>query len=153
MAVTYIDYKDDKGFYIVEDAMELAFQYIYKELKKEEVYSFTNKEGLLQDAEYNVNGWCRGYLVLMWHEELEGLADEQEMIRLLENIVSQLQKKGEFISVEEIHSFPSEAEDWKSFWYTPFPTKNLLNIFDALIKMLKGEWESTNYDMKIDFNR
>ena len=73
--------------------------------------------------------------------------DEQEMIFLLENIIVKLQNKGEYISIEELQSFTPEATDWKNFWSKPFRTINLLNIFDALIKTLKGEWDSTNYEV------
>lgn len=146
MADTKIDYKNGKGFWIVEDVMELAFQYIYKELKTGN-YTFSKMDRLLLDAESNINGWSRGYLVLMWHKALNGIQDEQEMIRLLENILNELNQKGSYISVEEMHAFPSEAEDWKSFWDSPFKTQNLINVFEALVSMLKGEWESTNYNM------
>jgi hypothetical protein len=153
MAVTFIDYQKDKGFWIVEDAMELAFQYIFKELKIEGKYSFSKHDDLLYDAKANTSGWRRGYLGLSWDEDLDGVDDEQEMIRLLENILVELRRKGTYISVEEIQAFPSEAEDWKSFWDIPFPTQNLIQIFEALVKMLKVEWTSTNYNMEIDFNR
>ena len=146
MAVTFIDYKNDKGFYIVEDIMELAFQYIYKQLKTGD-YTFSKMDRLLLDAEYKTNGWNRGYLVLSWYRDLDGETDEQEMTHLLEKILEELYQKGDFISVEEIHAFPSEAEDWESFWDKPFKTQNLIYIFEALVKMLKEEWESTNYNM------
>lgn len=69
------------------------------------------------------------------------------MIRLLEKVVYDLEQKGEYISVEELQAFPSEADGWKSFWDRPFKTSNMLKIFNALIQMLKGEWDSTNYNM------
>lgn len=147
MATTFIDYKEDKGFWVVEDVMELVFQYIYKELKSGK-YTFSKIDGLLLDAEHIINGFVRGWLVLMWDEDIQ---EEQEMIRLLEKIVLDLEQKGEYISVEELQTFPSKAEDWKNFWNKPFKTQNLLNIFDAMIKMLKGEWESSNYAMDIDW--
>lgn len=146
MADIKVKYKNNKGFWVVEDVMELAFQYIYKELKTGN-YSFSNKDELLMDSKSNINGWSRGYMAFMWHKYLNSPIDEQEMIRLLETILNELNQKGSYISVEEMHAFPSEAEDWKSFWDKPFKTQNLINVFEALISMLKGEWESTNYNM------
>lgn len=62
MATTFIDYKNGKGFGIVEDAMELAFQYIYQELKTDN-YQFSDIDNLVYDAETIINGMRRGYLV------------------------------------------------------------------------------------------
>ncbi len=148
MAVTKIDYKEEKGFWIVEDLMELVFQYIYNELKQKDKYeNFSDIEKLLLDCDIITNGHCRGYLTLSWNRHFTGEEDEQEMIRLLENIIENLQTKDKIISVEELHSFSSESKDWKIFWDKPFPKENLLSVFNALVKMLKGEWESTNYSM------
>lgn len=148
MAETKINYKGEKGFWAIEDLMELVFQYIYRELKQEGKYeNFSDIEKLLLDCDIIINGHCRGYLTLSWGSSFSGEQDELEMISLLENIIEDLQSKGEMISIEEIHSFPSESEDWKIFWDKPFPKENLLNVFQALIKMLKGEWESTNHDI------
>ncbi|WP_299674402.1 hypothetical protein [uncultured Dokdonia sp.] len=148
MAETKIDYKEKKGFWVVEDLMELAFQYIYNELKQKDTYdNFSDIEKLLLDSNLIINGRCRGYLTLSWRRFFTGEQDELEMIRLLENIIVKLHTKEEMISVEELHSFSSESEDWKSFWDKPFPKENLLNVFNALIKMLKDEWESTNHDI------
>ena len=146
MAEAKIVYKDNKGFWIAEDAMELAFQYIYTELKTGN-YHFSMMENLLYDCEVVINGWNRSYLTLTWKYDLPNSEDEQEMIFLLENIIVKLQNKGEYISIEELQSFTPEATDWKNFWSKPFRTINLLNIFDALIKTLKGEWDSTNYEV------
>ena len=66
---------------------------------------------------------------------------------LLEKILIDFNKKGKYISVKELHSFPSEAQDWKTLWNEPFLTQNLVYIFEALLKMLKREWESISYNM------
>lgn len=150
MVDTFIGYKDNKGFYVGETAMELTYQYIFAELQKEN-YVFSNKEDVLFDAETAAKGRCSTWLALMWHETLTSQSDELEMIRVLETVVADLETKEEHISVEELQSFSSDAEDWNDSWSEPFKTDNVIRTINALIQMLKGEWESTNYDMKLDW--
>ena len=146
MADTFIDYKDGKGFWIHESAMELTFQYIYKELKTGS-YIFSDIEELLYDCETIVNGFRRSYLVFPWDEEELTQQDKQEMIRLLEKILSDFRTKDEYISVEELQSFPEKADSWEEDWVKPILTQNMIYIFEALVQILKGEWESTDYNM------
>lgn len=42
MATTFLDYKNDKGFYIHETYAQLVFQFIYHELQKSQ-YTLINK--------------------------------------------------------------------------------------------------------------
>ena len=105
MAVTFIEYQNNKGFYIHEDFMQLAFFYIYEEMRKPN-YQFSHKSDLLYDCEAIINGHRSSYLVLNWDDFLVNTPDVQLMIELLENAVMFLQKKGSYISVSELQNMP-----------------------------------------------
>ena len=150
MAVTFIDYQNNKGFYIHENYIQLAFMYIYPEMQKPQ-YNFTNKPDLLYDCESIINGIRSGYLVLSWDDYLVGNTDEQLMIQLLQNVVSHLQTKGAYISLSELQGMTTEDDHWLRVMDKKFPTAELIKIFIALIQMLQGTWTSTNYDMKINW--
>ena len=147
MATTKIDYKERKGFYINEAYIQLAFCYIYQEAKKSQ-YNFSNKQEILESLQDDING----YLVLMWHDDLVNQSDEQTMLQVLQNVKTTLQGKGAYISVAELQSIPTKDEDFKILYSRkPFPTAELIKIIDALIKMLQGTWDSTNYNMDINY--
>lgn len=151
MARTFIDYKDDKGFEINEAYIQLAFCYIYQEAKKTQ-HNFSNKDDLMYDFETSINGFRQGYLVLNWDEDLTNQSDEQIMLQVLQNVRITLQSKGIHISVAELQAIPTEDDDFKFlFSRKPFPTAELIKIIDALIKMLQGTWDSTNYSMDINY--
>ena len=147
MARTFIDYKEGKGFEINEVYIQLAFCYIYQEAKKSQ-YIFSNKQEILESLQDDING----YLVLMWHDDLVNQSDEQTMLQVLQNVKTALQSKGAYISVAELQTIPTEDKDFKRFYGRyPFPISELIKIIDALIQMLQGTWESTNYNMDINY--
>lgn len=151
MATTKIDFKEGKGFWINEAYIQLAFYYIYQEVKKSQ-YLFSNKDDLIYDFETSINGFRQGYLVLMWDEDLMGQKDEQTMLQVLQNVKITLQSKGNNISVAELQSIPTEDDDFKILYSRkPFPTIEMIKIIDALIKMLLGTWDSTNFSMDINY--
>lgn len=152
MARTFIDYKEGKGFEINEAFIQLAFSYIFQEVKKNQ-YNFSNKQDLLGDFEDKINGYRNGYLILGWDEEvITSQTEEQMMLQVLQNVKTTLQGKGNYISVSELQSIPTEDEDFKILYSRkPFPTAELIKIIDALIKMLQGNWDSTNYSMDINY--
>ena len=151
MARTFIDYKDNKGFEINEAYIQLAFCYIYQEARKSQ-YIFSNKDDLMYDFETSINGLRQGYLVLNWDEDLTNQSDEQRMLQVLQNVKITLQSKGSYISVAELQAIPTEDDDFKVlFSRKPFPATELIKIIDALIKMLQGTWDSTNYSMDINY--
>ena len=148
MSDAFITYKKNKGFWINESFMQLAFHYIHQELEKKS-YSFLEKEILLEDLKDNINGLCRGYIGLNWHENLR-LEEEQTMLNILHQVKSTLKAKGTYISVEELMSIPTEDHILRYMLdKKPFPTEELIRVMDALTQMLKGTWDSTNYDMDL----
>ena len=152
MATTKIRYKEEKGFWISEAFIQLAFCYIFQEAKKSQ-YNFSNKQDLLGDFEDKINGYRNGYLILGWDEEvIASQTEEQTMLQVLQNVKVALQSKGSYISVAELQSIPTEDEDFKILYSRkPFPTAELIKIIDALVKMLQGTWDSTNYSMDINY--
>ncbi|OCA74793.1 hypothetical protein BBI00_10815 [Chryseobacterium arthrosphaerae] len=151
MATTFIDYKDKKGFYISESFMQLAIYYISEELKKSQ-YTFVNKTELLDTLDSSIKGYDKGFLVLLWDEELEGTVDEQTMILLLQNVKASLMNKGDMISLTELKAIPTDDPDFERLYSrNPFPTSELIKIMDALIQMLNGSWTSTNLYLDINY--
>lgn len=151
MARTFIDYKENRGFEINESYIQLAFCFIYQEAKKSQ-YIFSNKDDLIYDLEASINGYRYGYLVLNWDDDLTSSVDEQTMIQILQNVKTTLEAKGTYISVAELQAIPTEDKDFKRlFSRKPFPTAELIKVIDALIKMLEGTWDFTNYSMDIDY--
>ena len=147
MARTFIDYKEGKGFEINEVYIQLAFCYIYQEAKKSQ-YIFSNKQEILESLQDDING----YFVLMWHDDLVNQSDDHSMLQVLQNVKTALQSKGAYISVAELQTIPTEDKDFKRFYGRyPFPTSELIKVIDALIQMLQGTWESTNYNMDINY--
>ncbi|WP_038331477.1 hypothetical protein [Empedobacter falsenii] len=150
MSTELIDYKN-KGFQISDIYMQLALYYINEELKKNQ-YIFTNKGYLQRYHESIINGNMAGWFAFLWDEKLSNSLDEQTMLQVLENVKITLQNKGSFISVAELQTIPTEDKDFKRFYGRyPFPISELIKIIDALIQMLQGTWESTNYNMDINY--
>jgi len=150
MSTELIDYKN-KGFQISDIYMQLVLYYINEELKKNQ-YIFTNKGYLQRYHESIINGNMAGWFAFLWDEKLSNSSDEQTMLQVLENVKITLQNKGSFISVAELQTIPTEDKDFKRFYGRyPFPISELIKIIDALIQMLQGTWESTNYNMDINY--
>ncbi len=151
MATTFIAYKDHKGFYIYESYIQLAFFYIYFELMKPGLYDdFSNKTDLVEDCEIKINGMTSTYFVLDWDFYLINPAEEQLMVTLLQNAKSNLQAKGAFISAQEIQDLPTTDDHWKNNIAGTFRVSELIRIFDALIEIMQGTWESINFEMVIN---
>jgi len=147
MADTKITYKGNKGFWVHELYMQLAYCYIYDELKKIQ-YNITNKDDLLYSIKFHIDGYSTGSMSLGWSSLSQ--SDEQTMLQVLQNVKSTLQSKGLYISVSELQSIQSDDDYFKSFT-KPFPTAELVKIIDALMQMLQGTWDSTNYSMDINY--
>jgi hypothetical protein len=151
MATAFMEYKDDKGFNIVEDFMQLMIYYIHEELKKSQ-YIFVNKNIFEMGHQGIIDGVASSYLTLPWNKILINSSEEETMIRILQTVKTSLQDKGAYISVEELQSIPTNDKDLKRlFSRKPFPTSELIKILDALIKMLQNTWDSTDYDMEINY--
>lgn len=151
MATTFIDYKNDKGFYISESFIKLTMYYIYLELQKPQ-YIFLSKQELLDDLSDKINGLRNGYIVLGWDDVLNNPSEEQTMIQVLQNVKTSLQNKGANIPVSELISIPTQDDTLKYMLdKKPFPTVELIRVIDALIQMLEGTWNSDNYDMNLNW--
>lgn len=140
-----ITYKNNKGFWINESFMQLGFYYILREVEKPQ-YNITNKSELLELMSYSINGYVSPSLG--WVGHLTNETEEQTMIQVLQNVKTTLQNKGVFISVEEQNTITTEDNTFSYILgVKPFSTAELIRVIDALIQMLQGTWESTNYDM------
>ncbi|KQR67666.1 hypothetical protein [Pedobacter sp. Leaf176] len=145
-----IKYKN-KGFWINENFMQLLFNYLYIEVQKKE-YVFVDKQDLLEELNEGVKGWYKGYFSLSWEEILKNTSDEQNLIKLLQNMKIILQNKGLNISAAELQSINVEDDTFNYlFSRKPFPIIELNKIIDALIEMLNGTWNYTNYRMEINY--
>lgn len=152
MARTFIHYEQGKGFEINEAFFQLAIYYIYTEVKKSQ-YIFSNKQEFLEDFEDKINGIQNGWMVLGWYDDvITSPTEVQIMLQVLQNMKSALQGKGAYISVAELQSIPSDDFGFKTLYSrNPFPSAELIKIINALIKMLQGTWDSTNYSMDINY--
>ena len=151
MATTFIDYKDDKGFWIAEIYMELTFEYINQALSntKDEI---PFRDDLLFEHEFFSNGYSKGILTLLWNSFLQYDKDnEQIMIGLVEETKQLVASKGKHISTKELNSYEEKKES-NVVWHKPLKTSEIIKILDALILMLKDQWDETSYDMKIDYS-
>lgn len=150
MAIELIDYKD-KGFQISDIFMQLVIYYINEELKKNQ-FIFINKDSLQKYHESIINGHMAGWLVLDWDTIIVNNVEEQTMIQILQIVKTTIRNKGSYIFVAELQAIPTIDEDFKLFYSRKqFPTSELIKIVDALIEMLQGTWEFTNYDMNINY--
>ena len=152
MADTKITYKENKGFWIHEDFLKLALFYITQEISKVQ-YDISNKQELLDDLNVDIQGYTSGSMCVGLFEYVNSTFEEQVMQQVLQGVKAILQSKGAYISVSELQEIPTRDEDFKFlFSRKPFPTAELIKIIDALIKMLQGTWDSTNYSMKINYH-
>ena len=151
MADTFVTYKKGEGFWIHEDFIQLALCYIVQEISKNQ-YDISNKQELLEDLNVDIQGYTHGYMSIGLFEYINSISEEQKMIQILQNLIIIIQNKGTYISVAELQSISTEDEDFKLLYSRkPFPTSELIKILDALIKMLQGTWDSTDYDMEINY--
>lgn len=152
MPDTFVTYKENKGFWIAESFAQLILYYISQEISKPEI-NILGKEDLIEEFSMHINGYTKTYMTVGLFEFVETPAQEQEMIQVLQNVKTTLQNKGAFISVDEMQAIPTEDRMFKWLYSEkPFPTADLIKIIDALIQMLQGTWESTNFDMDAEIN-
>jgi hypothetical protein len=89
---TFIDYKDDRGFYIFEPEMELVFYFIQQTFKRlNPDVPFKEDMELFLDAA--AKGHLQGMLVLGWDRLLTTSEHESQMIDILEETIKDLNKK------------------------------------------------------------
>ena len=153
MSDTKIDFKDSKGFWINEPYFEMTCNFILQALNaREEEFSF--REIITKDLTYKVNGYDHGMLVITWRDYIKTKEEELQMASILEDAMAIVEAKGEYITTEELNSYEAAKEEqYFAFnWPNPLPTQEVGKILDALVKILKGEWESTNYAMYIDYS-
>ena len=151
MADTKITYKENKGFWIHEDFLQLALFYIAQEISKVQ-YEIPSKQELLDDLNVDIQGYTHGYMCAGLFDYINSTSDEQMMIQVLQNVKTSSKNKGVYISVSELQAIPTDDKDLKYlFSRNPFPTSELIKIIEALIKMLQGTWDSTNYNMEINY--
>ena len=152
MSTVPIKYNGNLGFEIADEFMQLLFHYIKEEIVKPQ-YNLTNKEDLISGLTFEINGYSSGNLSLRWDDMFINSTEEQTMIQVLQNVITNLQNKGSSISVAEMQAIPTDDDDNFKLLYSrkPFPTLELIKISNALIQMLQGTWTSTNYSMDINY--
>lgn len=151
MADTKITYKENKGFWIHEVFLQLALFYIVQEISKIQ-HDIPNKQELLDDLNVDIQGYTHGYMCVGLFDYINSTSEEQTMMQILQSVKTLLENKGTYISVAELQAIPTQDKDFKHlFNRKPFPTAELIKIIDALIKMLEGTWDSTNYNMDINY--
>jgi hypothetical protein len=150
MPESKIVFENNEGFWIHEIYMQLVYCYIYTELSKSE-YSITKKDDMLYSIKFHIDGWSTGIMALGWFDYVQSKSDKKNILSVLENTKSMLQLKGDYIEVNELQNIKTEDEDFKLFYRTPFPISELIKVINALIEMVEGVWNSTNYNMEIKY--
>jgi hypothetical protein len=151
MAISKMKYIENKGFWISESFMQLTWHYVLQEIIKPQ-YNFVNKQDLIEDFQQDIDGIHAGYLGLMWDNDIENASEEQTMIQVLQKVKITLQNKGAFISIQEQKTIQTKDHTLEyMLGKKPFPTAELIRVIDALIQMLQGTWESTNYNMDLNW--
>lgn len=149
---THISYKDkDIGFWIGEAEMEMIFYFILKTFEKLNP-NVEFKDIFKHDMETSASGRTTGYLVLSWNYYLKTEEHEQQMIQVLEETVSDLKTFGTYISIKALQEAAAfnPIEEYRTPYKKPLETKYVVEVVEALIAMLKGEWELENYNLAFD---
>ena len=151
MGSVYISYDGKKGFSTSYEVMQLLSHYLHDELEIEAYDLLTHKEDLIQIFEDTVNGYNGDFYTLSWNHYIIGHDDKNLMIILLQNVISNLQAKGNFISANELKDITTEDNYFKSTFRKQFPVSHLVVILNALIQMLNGTWTFTSLDISISY--
>ncbi|MEP0263112.1 hypothetical protein [Dokdonia sp.] len=151
MAKTFIDYREDIGFWVAEIYMELTYEYVLQALNSIED-DLSIREELIEDIEFNINGLARGMLTLTWYSFLKNEEQLNEIDLVLNNAKNLLLDKGEYILVEELNKYEVKKKEMASKWPKPIKTSEVIKIVEALILMLNDEWYEPNYSMNIDYS-
>ena len=151
MAKTFIDYKEDIGFWIPEIFMELTYEYVLQTLHAIEG-DLSIREELIEDIEFNINGLAKGMLTLTWGSFLKNEEQLNEIVLVLNDTKNLLSNKGEYISVEELNEYEVKKKEMASNWPKPIKTAEVIKIIEAIILMLNDEWDEPNYSMSIDYS-
>ncbi len=69
MATAFIQYNRNIVFYIADEYMQLLFHYIKNEIVKPQ-YNFVNKEDLIFNLTFHIEGYSGGMLTLGWGGEI-----------------------------------------------------------------------------------
>lgn len=153
MPTTIIGYKPNQGFYIDEAEMELVFYFIWKTISMDtNEYDF--KSDIEKEAKTSMESGFYGYLVILWDKYLKTNEHELQMISLLEKCITEVKAFGEYIPLTELKIAASKNPqvEYRSNWSKPLKTSEVIKVLDALISMIRGEWESDNFDMKFDYD-
>ncbi|MBP2616425.1 hypothetical protein [Chryseobacterium jejuense] len=151
MGKTLVEYEKDKGFWISESMMQLVLHYIVEEIEKNE-HPISDKSDLLMMLRWDIDDYTRGHMSVRLFDEIDSLADEQIIIRLLNSVKETLQNKGSLISVEELMNIPTRDLALKYILdKKPFPAAELICVIDPLIQMLERTWEHKDYQMELNW--
>lgn len=147
---TEIEYKE-KGFWIGEVEMEMIFYFILKTFKNLNP-SVDFKEKMLNDLEAKASGAEHGYLVIIWEKYFKTEENEQEMISILEETISDLNKFGEYIPIKALKEAAAynPEEEYRTPYKKPLKTTYVIEVINTLILMLKGEWEEEHSYLAFD---
>jgi len=151
MADCKITYSQGKGFWISETFMQLVLHYIYEELVKPQ-YTLPNKALFLEDMDFKINGHADGYMTLGWGNFIQTNTDVQTMTQVLQNTKTYLQNQGGHLSLQQLREVDTEDTTFKYMLEKkPFPTSELIKVLEALLQMLAGTWNTTSFDMSLNY--
>jgi hypothetical protein len=147
---THIEYKD-KGFWIGEAEMEMIFYFILKAFNKLDP-NIDFKDILRDDLEAKASSGNYGYLVLVWPYYIKNEEHELQMAEIIEEAIRNIQDFGEYIptsALKEAAAYNPLVEH-RTVYEKPLETKKVLEVLNALVAMLKGEWEHEDLYLAFD---
>jgi hypothetical protein len=131
-----------------ESFVEVLSEYISIEFEKKTISEYsTGLQKIYKVCIGNKEGIHIGMVDIPFDIYLNGSADEEAMIDLLSRVKTELQSKGEKIEIEELNAIENRKvdDDFKSLWKIPVYVSSFVATIDCMIKMLNGEWTSTNH--------
>lgn len=150
MAKTYIRYEQKKGFWISEYTFEIISDFVCKAFEKE---GLKNKPewytDLYDDFDQIRLGHVQGYCVVLFEDRLAFETErEEKIIEVFEIAKKLIEKEGEMLTVNKLNQM-QDIKDWPDTaveWIGPLYTKDMLEVVEIMIKMMKKEWTESNYE-------
>jgi predicted nuclease with RNAse H fold len=152
-STTYIDYEENKGFWIREFKFEIISAFIVDAFKQ---IGLENRPEWYLEAFEDFDEIAKGHLqrmmVVLFDQHLAFNKErELEIIEVFELAKKLIQIQGEKLlpeklnKMQEIKDRPHTIVEWTG----PLYTDDMIHVVDIMIKMLKREWHDSNY--KVEF--
>jgi hypothetical protein len=154
-STTYINYEENKGFWIIEVKFEIVSAFIVNAFEqiglKEKPEWYLE---IFENFEEIMKGHRQRVMYVLFDDYLAfNPKREYEIIEVFELAKKLIQKEGEKIPLEKLNKI-QEVKDWPQTrveWISPLYTDDLIHVVDIMTKMLKKEWNERDYVAKFKY--